>query len=79
MEPVYEWLYGAYAAPRLKHLPAFQDREAETLLDLLPKDRRLLGADTLDLLQDNWCIAAFELGVRLGLALNAPNGELFGT
>lgn len=75
METVYEWLYGAYAAPRLKHLPEFQDREAEALLALLPPKDHLLGADTLDLLQDNWCIAAFELGVRLGLRLNAPDGE----
>ena len=78
MENIYEWLYDHYAWPRLKTLPEFQDQRTEPLLAMAPEEQRLLCADALTALQMNWCTAAFELGVRLGVELKAAEGRVCG-
>ena len=78
MENIYEWLYDHYAWPRLKNLPEFQDQRTEPLLARVPENQRLFCTDTLDILQTNWCTAAFELGVRLGVELKAAESGKYG-
>lgn len=74
MENIYEWLYDHYAEPRLEKLPEFCSRRMEPLVSLLPEEQRLFGLDALNSLRLDWCTAAFELGIRLGVELKAAEG-----
>ena len=78
MENIYEWLCDHYAVPRLESLPEFQDQRTEPLLAMAPEDQRLSCSDALVTLQMNWCTAAFELGVRLGVELKAAESGKYG-
>jgi hypothetical protein len=71
MEPIYDWLYDAYAAPLLQEHPAFRSELLERLAaEAVPGERPLWLIDRLNEFQLNWCTAAFEAGVRLGMQLS---------
>lgn len=70
MEPIYEWLYDHYAEPELRRLPVFQDTPLKQALNSATELERF---DRVNSLRMHCCTAAFELGVRLGLALSAPD------
>jgi len=77
MENIYEWLFDHYASPRLERLPEFAPDRTEPLLSLLSQGERLTGEDALCALRVDWCTAAFELGVRVGVELKAAEGEKY--
>lgn len=68
---IYEWLYDHYAEPRLRELPEFGADALEPLLKDVPEENRLDRTDQLEWLRLQCATAAFEAGVRLGLALQA--------
>lgn len=70
MESIYEWLYDQYAQPRLGRLPAFQDARVR---EVLAGETELERLDRVYTLVLDCATAAFETGVRLGLALTAPD------
>ena len=70
MESIYEWLYDKYAQPRRGRLPAFQDARVR---EALAGETELERLDRVYALVLDCATAAFETGVRLGLALTAPD------
>ena len=70
MESIYGWLYDKYAQPRLGRLPAFQDARVR---EALAGETELERLDRVYALVLDCATAAFETGVRLGLALTAPD------
>ena len=70
MESIYVWLYDKYAQPRLGRLPAFQDARVR---EALAGETELERLDRVYALVLDCATAAFETGVRLGLALTAPD------
>ena len=70
MESIYEWLYDKYAQPRLGRLPAFQDARVR---EALAGETELERLDRVCALALDCATAAFETGVRLGLALTVPD------
>ena len=70
LEPIYKWLYDHYAQPRLGRLPPFQDKRVR---DALAGETELERLDRVYALVLDCATAAFETGVRLGLALTAPD------
>ena len=70
MESIYEWPYDKDAQPRLGRLPAFQDARVR---EALAGETELERLDRVYALVLDCATAAFETGVRLGLALTAPD------
>lgn len=70
MESIYEWLYDHYAQPRLGRLPPFQDKRVR---DAAAGETEMERLDRVYALVLDCATAAFETGVRLGLALTAPD------
>ena len=70
MESIYEWLYDKCAQPRLGRLPAFQDARVR---EALAGETELERLDRVYALVLDCATAAFETGVRLGLALTVPD------
>lgn len=69
MENIYEWLFDQYAEPQLRADPIFRPEMLQPLLRQVPKEDQLDWEDMLDSLRLDWCTAAFQLGVQLGIRL----------
>lgn len=70
MENIYEWLYDNYAEPQLSALPVFQDELLQPILRMVSETERIDLTDKLISLQLNWCTAAFQIGLQLGMRLS---------